>query len=518
MSFRTLACLLVVFTSPLHAQVRFENRAEVLGLSHQYTGGWEYFVGGGVAAFDCDGDFFPELFVAGGEAPAMLLRNTSNTRGAAVMFVSDTPKPLALTNVTGAYPFDFDNDGLLDLFVMRVGENKLLQGGADCSFTEFTTDGLDQSARWTTAFSATWEGENQRPTLAIGNYVDRNDPEGPFEACDENFLSRPTRTGYKTTPLLPAHCPLSMLFSDWNRQGRQDLRISNDRHYYVREGGEQLWALTPEPFLYSAKEGWKNYSIWGMGIASRDISGDGLPEIFLTSMGDQKLQMRDPDQNGPAYHDAAYGRGSTAHRPYTGGDGRPSTGWHIEFGDVDNDGRDDVFIAKGNVDQMPDSAMADPNNLLIQRPDSVFEEHGLVAGIATLTRSRGAALVDFNLDGALDLAVVNRNDNIEIYQNVTNGNGRWLLLDVRQTGANSGVVGGWIEVRDGEQIWAREITIGGGHASGSTTFAHFGLGDAKTVEIRMIWPDQSVSHWQKVATNQVLRISRDASALAINPL
>jgi enediyne biosynthesis protein E4 len=46
-------------------------------------------------------------------------------------------------------------------------------------------------------------------------------------------------------PLEPGWCALSMLFSDWNRRGRQDLRISNDRHYYVRGGGEELWRSTP---------------------------------------------------------------------------------------------------------------------------------------------------------------------------------------------------------------------------------------------------------------------------------
>ena len=163
-----------------------------------------------------------------------------------------------------------------------------------------------------------------------------------------------------------------MLFSDWGRNGRQDLRISNDRHYYARGGTEQLWSMEATPRLYSANDGWTDFSIWGMGIASRDISGDGRPEVFLTSMGDQKLQLPDTSVDGPAFLDAEFTRGTTAHRPYTGDDTRPSTGWHVEFGDVDNDGLDDVFIAKGNVDEMPEGATADPNNLLMQNSDGTF--------------------------------------------------------------------------------------------------------------------------------------------------
>ena len=130
---------------------------------------------------------------------------------------------------------------------------------------------------------------------------------------------------------------LSMLFSDWDRDGTSDLRVSNDRHYYLHDGQEQMWQMADLPRLYQPEDGWQNHKLWGMGIASRDITGDGFPEVYLTSMGDQRLQMLNKDAGGPSYRDATYGRGTTAHRPYTGGDGRPSTGWHVGFGDVQND-------------------------------------------------------------------------------------------------------------------------------------------------------------------------------------
>ena len=82
-----------------------------------------------------------------------------------------------------------------------------------------------------------------------------------------------------------------MLFTDWNKSGTPSLRVSNDREYY--EGGqEQLWHVDPgkAPALYTDAEGWKVLRIWGMGIASADLNGDGYPEYFLTSMADNKLQ------------------------------------------------------------------------------------------------------------------------------------------------------------------------------------------------------------------------------------
>ena len=55
----------------------FQEQANEAGVDHQYTGEWEFFVGGGGAAFDCDGNRLPDVFFAGGSSAAQLFRNTS---------------------------------------------------------------------------------------------------------------------------------------------------------------------------------------------------------------------------------------------------------------------------------------------------------------------------------------------------------------------------------------------------------------------------------------------------------
>ena len=474
--------------------------------SHVYDGGWEHFVGGGVSAFDCNGDRFPELFAAGGTNPARLLVNETKTPGALPVFRDATPAAVALDGVTGAYPLDIDGDGRLDLAVMRVGKNFLLKGGPDCAFTPFDL-GFESGDRWTTSFTAAWEEDRALPTLFFGNYVDRDDPEGPFEACDANQLYRPENSVYSAPiQIEPGYCALSALFSDWDRTGRADLRLSNDRQYYVRDGQEELWAMQATPRLYTEPEGWKRQSLWGMGIASRDVNGDGLPDVFLSTMGDQRLQLREP--GGPIWRDVAYAMGTTAQRPHLGDDGRPSTGWSIVFGDVDLDGRDDVFIAKGNVEQMPSNAMEDPNNLLMQGADDIFREASIEAGVASLARSRGAVLADLNLDGRLDLAVVNRRVPMEVYANTTETDGHWLAVDLRQPGPNIRAVGAWLDLRVADRVIVREVTVGGTHASGVALPEHFGLGTAARAELRVTWPDGTVTEWMPVAANGTMRITR----------
>ena len=468
--------LSAVLATQAMAEPKFEDHTASLP-PHTYQGDWHHFVGGGLAVFDCNGDSLPDVFAAGGSAPATLLRNDGGFR------FSTAPLP-TLTGVTGAYPIDINADGLLDLFVLRGGPNVALQGKGDCTFEHATARwGLPPQDQWSTAFTAWWE-DDPRPVMAIGNYVDRTDPDGPFEACDSNVILRPEGEGYRAEKLEPGFCALSILAAK-DASGQSRLRLSNDRHYYVSGGHEQMWDIATRRFL-GPEDGWQNVSLWGMGIASRDLTGDGRDEVMLTSMGDQLLQIASLDGT---YTSAPFSIGTYAQRPHVGGDGRPSTGWHAEFGDIDNDGRADLFIAKGNVDQMPGMATRDPNNLLMQQPDGTFQEKAAEAGVADPERSRGAALVDVDLDGRLDLIVSNRRAPLMLYRNVTQNTGNWLRIDLRQAGGNRHAIGASITVTTVQHSQTLQRIIGGGHAGGQLLPLHIGLGTAPAADITVTWPD-----------------------------
>lgn len=261
-----------------------------------------------------------------------------------------------------------------------------------------------------------------------------------------------------------------------------------------------MFDLAERRFL-GPEDGWPQVALWGMGIASRDLTGDGRDEVMLTSMGDQLMQIAQADGT---YAAAPFAIGTYAQRPHTGEDGRPSTGWHAEFGDVDNDGRADLFLAKGNVDQMPGLAMQDPNNLLHQRADGRFEEVSVAAGVATTARSRGAALADLDGDGRLDLVVVNRRAPMELYRNVSQQTGRWLAVDLSALGLAE--IGAQVTVITNAGAQVQQRLIGGGHAGGSAAPLHFGLGEATQAQVelrdaadRVIWQGES-------AADRVLRV------------
>jgi hypothetical protein len=504
---------------------RFTDETASSGIVSTYRGDWEYMVGGGAGSFDCNTDGFPDLVLAGGEDKAKFYLNRSEA-GDALKF-DEQVSGLELDKVIGAYPLDVDGDGLQDVVLLRSGENVVMRGLGECRFERANEAwGFDGGDAWSTAFSATWERGNSWPTLAVGNYIDRFEDFEPWGSCTDNWLHRPLSAAERrfAPPLAlnPSYCPLSILFTDWNRSGTPSLRVSNDREYY-KGGQEQMWHVEPgkAPRLYTQEEGWKYLRIWGMGIASHDLDFDGYPEYFLTSMADNKLQrLAEIPADGkpkPSYADIAFAKGATAHRPYTGGEIRPSTAWHTEFEDVNNDGRADLFIAKGNVAEMPDFAEKDPNNLLVQGEDGKFVEMGDKAGIASMAKGRGGALADFNLDGKIDLLVVNQGSPVEIWRNTTEGVGHFLQLALRQDGPNRDAVGAWIEVKTGDVVQRRELTIGGGHVSGKTGWHHFGLGEQAETEIRVLWPDGEVGEWQTVAADGFYLVGRGTGPRLWNP-
>ena len=177
-------------------------------------------------------------------------------------------------------------------------------------------------------------------------------------------------------------------------------------------------------------------------------------------------------------------------------------------------------MAKGNVEAQPDYAARDPSNLLLGQPDGTFVESAEAAGLLSFARARGAALVDLNLDGLLDLVVVNRRENVGLWRNVGRGDGRpprsrWATGS-RCASTSPGrttmrsVPGS--RSRIGERIMRRELTVGGGHAGGQLGWVALRprLG-RRTPRSRVQWPDGEVGAWVPVEANRFATIERGAS-------
>jgi hypothetical protein len=503
---------------------RFVDETASAGIAQTYDGDAMFDTGGGVAVFDCNGDGKPEIYMSGGSNPAVLYRNDSPV-GGALRFTAIHDPATDLTGVTGAYPIDIDGDGNTDLAVLKAGGNVVLRGLGNCRFEPANeTWGVDGGGGLSIAFSATWEGANRLPTLAFGRFR-KIDPTGKLTLdCDSPFLLRPDSTGTRyAAPIAldPGYCSLSLLFSDWSGTGERDLRVANDRNYYIG-GQEQLWRIVPgqAPSLYTSADGWMPVQIQGMGIASYDLAGDGRPDYFLTSQADCKLEELTGGPGQPTYHSIALKLGVNAARPGAGGDVLPSTSWHAEFQDVNNDGFIDLLVTKGNPSAVPEYAKRDPSDLFLGQADGKFVDAAEAAGIVDYDRGRGAALADFNLDGQLDLVEMFYQAPAKLWRNVGTGSaehpepmGHWLDVRLSEPAPNTDAVGAWIEVRAGDRTLPRELNIGGGHSSGELGWIHFGLGDSTSAQIRVKWPDGTMGPWLPATADSLVVVTKGADAV-----
>ena len=90
--------------------------------------------------------------------------------------------------------------------------------------------------------------------------------------------------------------------------------------------------------------------------------------------------------------------------------------------------------------------------------------------------------------------------------------GHWLALRPQQAAPNVDAVGAWVEVRTVDRLITDELTVGGGHASGSAGWLHVGIGDATTAEVRVTFPGAEPGPWQTVQADAFWVLQHDAPA------
>ncbi len=466
---------------------------------------------------------------AGGSSPAALYRNDSPVGGA--LRFTPLPDPVTdLTGVNGAYPIDIDGDGNVDLAVLRVG-------GSDAAARprrlpvraaneRWGFDGGDRPGR--PAFSATWEGVGGLPTLAVGRL--------PQARCDgrrrpwtatTTSSSGPTAGGTGYAPAdrrwRPGYCALSMLFSDWDRSGRRDLRVSNDRHYYDQvDGEEQLWrvAAGEPPRLYTDADGWVRDPDLGHGHRQLRRDRRRLPRRVPDQPGRQQAPDAEPGPDKPTYRDIGLKRGVNAAAAVHRRRRRcPSTAWHPEFQDVNNDGFVDLFISKGNVSDDARLRAEGPEQPA-PRPAGRHVRGGRrwTPGSSTSTAVAVRALVDFNLDGLLDLVEVDYGSPVKVWRNVGSGDaakpapmGGWLALQVSPAGPEPRCDRGVGRGQGRRHDAASRDHVGGGHSGASSAGSHFGLGPAEAAQVRVQWPDGEWGPWLDVKADGFYELERGAT-------
>lgn len=542
------ACALVVLVGTLAAAwtapagaagIRFEEASERWGIQfrHHHGGSGELYMvetmGSGVAVFDYDGDGDQDVFfVDAGELPgytgeeprSRLFRNDDGR------FVDVSERSGIRVEVygQGATAGDVDGDGDLDLYVSGFGPNQLFLNRGDGTFAEATDSGAEDPGVGASAGLADVDRDGDLD-LYVTNYVDfdldhnvicGNEERGIRTYChpdayggvpDRFFLNNGDGTFVDATEEagfgMARGKGLGLVFTDIDGDHWPDLYVANDMtaNYMFRNKGdgtfEELGLLSGTAYND------RGNPEAGMGVDVGDLDGDGKPEIMTTHMDDQT--------------NAVYGYEGTwifTDRRFLARLAEPSVGkvgFGLVFADFDQDADRDVAVANGhiihNIDRFKDTtSYKQRNQAFVNRGDGRFEEVA-DAGFEPVRSSRGLAFGDLDGDGDPDLLVNNSNDMAEVYENVTSGQGSWLLVGLEQPGGNLDAIGARVDVEaPGAGSQSREVRTASSYLSQNALPLHFGLADAERVErLTVAWPDGEELVVKGVPVERRVRVIRN---------
>jgi hypothetical protein len=298
--------------------------------------------------------------------------------------------------------------------------------------------------------------------------------------------------------------------SDVDDDGDLDVYVANDTNpnrLYVNEPWPGGPGSDPEGVGFRFVESGVSAGVAdensGMGIASGDYDRNGMSDLFVTNFGSQTHSVfMNETTDEPSYRDglATFGVSDL---------GVDLTGWGVVWADFDLDTDLDLVIVHGNVPVEDLGADAQPIQLFESRTAQgnpgefrdVTEEFGLL-DVEPLN-ARGAALADYDNDGDPDLAVGTIGGPVLLLEN-RGATGNWLVVDLQ--GFHPGAVV-TVTLPDGMGL-RREVLAGSSYLSSEDPRLHFGLAQAGTVDVKVLWPDGSTTAIDAVAVNQVLTLER----------
>jgi enediyne biosynthesis protein E4 len=512
--------------------VRFEERALPMTVKNG-AGGQQHQIEtmlAGVAVFDYDGDGWPDIFIANG-APIPSLKKSGasyfnrlfrNRRDGSFEDVTLRAGVAGDSYAMGVAAADYDNDGAVDLFVTGVRTNTLYRNRGDGTFEDVTARaGLLSDGRW--AVAAGWfDYDNDgRLDLFLVRYVAWNPETEPY--CGESKPGHRTYCHPRHYQPLPdalyrnegngrfrdvsiesgigRHLGKGMgvAFADYDGDGRLDIFVANDTVpnflFHNQGDGTFVEAAVQAGVAYNP-DGMASSS---MGVDFRDADNDGREDLFVTVLTNERFHFF-RNTEGQFVDMAGNSRIASLSLPFTG--------WSAGIFDLNNDGAKDLFSANGNVNANAELISSvksrQPNVVFLNEGGGLFQAQPL-PGEAL---HRGAAFGDFDRDGRVDVVVTRLNEPPLVLYNRTSPAGRWIALRLVGTRSNRDGIGAKVRIVTpaGEQ-WNR-ATTSVGYAGSSDRTVHFGLGNEEQVtRIEITWPSGTLQTLHNIPAGKYLVVN-----------
>ena len=486
--------------------------------------------GPGVCVADFDGDGWPDFYFVNARdryGRGILVRNAlyRNNRDGTFTDVTEKADVPGSGFGLGCIWGDYDNDGFPDLFVSQYGKNVLYHNNGDGTFTDVTdrsgVGGLESGAFHSGAAFVDYDRDGKLD-LYVGSYV-AMDPHTQRYCTLQTVESSCPPSAYKGSSnavyhnngdgtftnvsrqshiLETAGKNLSVGTGDFDNDGWPDILVANDgiRTFLFRNQHDST-------FLETAELAGVAYNQFGMTMAAMcislgDYNNDGFLDLYISDFqGNSDHLWRNEGRGFFLEVSDAAGITIPTRNVLSFGGG---------FFDYDNDGWLDLFIANGHVYPEIEQVSAttkykQQNTVFHNLRNGKFADVLAAVGILDLPAraGRGAAFLDFDNDGFVDVIVANNGDPPTLLRNSGNSGNHFINFKLTGTKSNRDAMGARIRVVAGGISQIREIAGGGSYLSQSELRANFGLGGATSAGfVEIYWPSGAKQVFKDVAADR----------------
>ena len=511
---------------------------------------WMASVGASAAAADYDRDGDIDLYVTNSQMgkPNRLFRNNGNltfTDVAAEAGVAGANQEhgSSMDAVWG----DYDNDGHLDLYVVKWGWNILYHANGDGTFTDVTDQaGVGDRGNGNAAIWLDYNDDSYLD-LYIGNYFrnvdlwhleDSRQMHEDFETARDagaNVLYRNNGDGTftdvsKEQGVDDTGWTLDVGAADYDNDGDQDVVNANDF------GQDRVYRVNADGTFTNVTDaaiGWDTHK--GMNVEFGDYNNDGNLDLYVTNIW-TKEYVKEGNQLYRNMGDGTFSDISFEANVYDAG-----WCWAGRFWDYDNDGYLDIMVANGYISGNPEDeyftklalevtkpgfdpveaqnwpTMGDstfsgyePSRVWRNEGNEVFTEVAAKLGLADKHDGRGLAIADFDNDGDLDVYISNQGQESSFYRNDLGNRNNWLQVELTGTNCNRDAIGTRVTVVCGQLSQIRELDGGNGDHSQCPYRMHFGLGQCDKIDrLEIRWLTGYVERFEDLKPNQLLKYTEN---------
>ena len=483
-------------------------------------------LGPGCAFLDYDGDGWLDILLVNGTDWAGHKRERStlslyrNNRNGTFTDVTERAGLAVEMYGMGVAVADYNNDGFPDILITAVGQNRLFQNTGRGNFIDVTEkSGLGRRIGFST--SALWFDYDRDGLLDlfVCNYVQWSAEHDVFCSVDGKNKSYCTPEAYhgstcwlfrnrgngtfedvtaKSGIFDTTSKSLGVAMLDYDHDGWPDLFVANDTQpnklYRNRRDGtfEDVAVRAGVAFSEDGR------ARAGMGVDAADFDNSGLAGIAITNFDDEMIALYRPRRGG-TYEDAAMQAG-------VGQASRMRLGFGCVFLDANLDGQLDLAAVNGHIDETVrnisgNHGYAQPPHLFLNDGKGAFHDVAaqLGGGFASPKVGRGLAYGDFDRDGDLDLLLTTNQGPAYLYRNDVAPGNRSLRFRLQGTKSNRDGIGAMLRVTTPEGTQSRMVKTGSSYLSQSELAVTFGLATRDRADRVVIeWPSGQVQEFKNV--------------------